>query len=313
MKSKENELSQGEPAKRQRIDGSQTPAEFRVLVTNEESSVIIGRRGANAERIRAESGTILSILKTEGPPNPASERVMVIKGLPAQITNAINIIVSLLSQNIAEKTPENPEPQVTIKFLVHKFLAGCIIGPAGTIMQEIQNSTSARITLSNEPLPGSTEKSCSVIGAPSAVCAAAARVIEQVTSTPLRPGSSSVLFVPGGFTMPGFAAPPGFSPGLPGPGGPPGPSYVSQLPPHLVVTEKVIIPDTCSGVVIGKGGSIIKGIKARTETNISLAEPNEAKDRVVTISGSAQGVAAAIALIRERVENYHPMKEQPRY
>jgi len=92
-------------------------------------------------------------------------------------------------------------------------------------------------------------------------------------------------------------------------GGPP----AAHLPPHMLKTEKVIIPDTFSGVVIGKGGSIIKAIKARTDTNISLADPNEAKDRVVTISGSPQGVQAAIAMIRERVENYHPMREMPRY
>lgn len=110
--------------------------------------------------------------------------------------------------------------------------------------------------------------------------------------------------------MPAYGGP-SFVPGIPTLAGHPTapPSYTSQLPPHLLKTEKVIIPDTCSGVVIGKGGAIIKAIKARTETTISLAEPNEAKDRVVTISGSAQGVQAAIALIRERVENYHPMKE----
>jgi len=135
-------------------------------------------------------------------------------------------------------------------------------------------------------------------------------MFDQVTSTPLRPGPPPLLYVPGApFAMPGYGAP-SFVPGLPTLGHPAAPpSYTSQLPPHLLKTEKVIIPDTCSGVVIGKGGSIIKAIKARTETNISLAEPNEAKDRVVTISGSAQGVQAAIALIRERVENYHPMKE----
>jgi len=295
------------------VDGSATPAELRTLVTNEESSVIIGRKGSNAVRIREVSGVVMSILKTEG---NVSERVMVLKGLPAQIINAVNIVVGLLTQNILEKAPENPEPQITLRLLVHKFLAGCIIGPQGTIMQEIQSSTTSRISLSNEPLAGSTEKSCSIIGTPNAVCAAVARVIDQITSTPLRPGSSSVPYVPGGnpFAMPpGFGGgPPGFVPGMPGLPLPGAPSF-NQIPPHLLKTEKVIIPDTCSGVVIGKGGSIIKAIKQRTETNISLADPNEAKDRVVTISGSAQGVQAAIAMIRERVENYHPMKESARY
>jgi len=228
------------------------------------------------------------------------------------------------------KTPESSaQPQVTLKLLIHKFLAGCIIGPAGSIMREIQNTFSVRVSVSTEALPASTEKTCSIIGAPSAICAALERVIDQLTSNPLRAGCSTVLYVPGApFAVPGpssYGSPaiPGFPPdalfrpNLPGQrgAGPPPPRgpFSSQVPPHLQKTEKVIIPDSCSGVVIGKGGAIIKHIKARTDTNISLADPDEAHDRVVTISGSPQGIQAAIAMIRERVENYHPMREVPRY
>jgi len=239
----------------------------------------------------------------------------------------------LLSQNMLEKAAQaqsaeaQTEPQITLKILLHKFLAGCIIGPGGQIMREIQTTTSARISLSTEALPGSTEKTCSIIGTAASVGAAAERVVDQLTSNPLRAGCSIVLYVPGAppFPMagppPGFGGPmPGYAPPMPAFGVPPqrpipgGPrTGGSSVPPHLMKTEKVIIPDTCSGVVIGKGGSIIKDIKARTDTNISLADPDEARDRVVTISGSAQGIQAAIAMIRERVENYHPMKEAPRY
>jgi rRNA processing protein Krr1/Pno1 len=254
-----------------------------------------------------------------------SERVMVIKGLPSQIHAALSVAVTLLAQNLASKTPE-AQPQVTLKLLIHKFLAGCIIGPAGAIMREIQNAFSVRVSVSTEALPGSTEKTCSIIGAPSAICAALERVIDQLTSNPLRAGCSTVLYVPGApFAVPGptgYGTPaiPGyppdamFRPNVPGQRVPPprGP-FGSQVPSHLQKSEKVIIPDSCSGVVIGKGGAIIKHIKARTDTNISLADPDEAHDRVVTISGSPQGIQAAIAMIRERVENYHPMREVPRY
>lgn len=253
-----------------------------------------------------------------------TERVMVIKGLPSQIHTALSVAVTLLAQNMAAN-PESSPPQITLKILIHKFLAGCIIGPAGSIMREIQNAFSVRVSVSTEPLPASTEKICSIIGTPSAVCGALERVIDQLTSNPLRPGCSTVLYVPGAsFNVSGtnqnYGGPAGFPPDSmyrangPGRGGIPsrGP-FASPTAPQIQKTEKVIIPDSCSGVVIGKAGTIIKHIKARTDTNISLAEPDEAHDRVVTISGTPQGIQAAIAMIRERVENYHPMREVPRY
>ena len=78
--------------------------------------------------------------------------------------------------------------------------------------------------------------------------------------------------------------------------------------PHGVKTEKIVIPSVCAGTVIGKGGSIIAEIKSQSgcQVSIATAEPTAPQDRVVSITGSSQGINAAIQLIRQRVESYQP-------
>lgn len=171
--------------------------EQRLLVSNEESSIIIGRKGSNVERVRSESDALVTILRSTVHPN-TSDRVMVIKGNPARIATAISVIARILVENSrATANPTTGAAEMTVKFLLHKFLAGCIIGQGGNIMKEIQASTNVRISVSTEALGGSTEKACSVTGSPECLYAAALRIIEQLVSNPLRPGCSTVLFVPG--------------------------------------------------------------------------------------------------------------------
>ena len=71
---------------------------------------------------------------------------------------------------------------------------------------------------------------------------------------------------------------------------------------------RVAIPTVCSGCVLGKGGGIIKELRAQSGTNISLADPDAAapNERVVTITGSSAAIGRAFMLIREAVEKYVP-------
>jgi poly(rC)-binding protein 2/3/4 len=134
---------------------------------------------------------------------------------------------------------------------------------------------------------------------------------------------------------PAYAAPPGYpapydpyngyapSPYAP----PPSPydPYAAQRPPYMAppqdpyraqvggpapvssgaqLSQKIAIPTPCTGGLIGKGGSIIKNIKQQSGTFISIADPlpTAPHERVVTVTGSEQGIALAVQLIRQRVE-----------
>merc|ERR1712106_435777 len=83
----------------------------------------------------------------------------------------------------------------------------------------------------------------------------------------------------------------------------------AQSAPGGDKTEKIVIPTVCTGSVIGKGGSIISDIKLQSGTFISIAdpEPTTPDDRVVSVTGTGQGIQTAIFLIRQRVEAYQPL------
>jgi hypothetical protein len=70
--------------------------------------------------------------------------------------------------------------------------------------------------------------------------------------------------------------------------------------------QKIVIPSVCVGNVIGRGGSIISDIRQKSGTNISVAhpEPTTPGERVVTITGSTQGIQTAVMMIKDIVEGY---------
>lgn len=73
-------------------------------------------------------------------------------------------------------------------------------------------------------------------------------------------------------------------------------------------TQKIAIPTICAGCVIGKGGAVIRDLRAQSGTNISIADadPTNPNERVVTLTGTPQGIQTAIYLIRQLVEQYQP-------
>jgi polyribonucleotide nucleotidyltransferase len=264
-----------------------------------------------------------------------------VKGVESSIVAALVLISKFLldAANQRKQTdpagPGEPETQYTFKLLIHKFLAGSIIGKAGAIIKEIQEQTKCRLQLSNEPLSGSTEKTVSVHGTPDVLQAALTRIMNQLATNQLRAGSATILYVPG-MAVPGafggpppFGAPPPAAAGYPNPyGAPPPAQYVPQhqygapqgygapqaygAPPPVSSgaqkTEKIVIPTVCAGTVLGKGGSIIRDIKTQSGTSITIAdpEPTALEDRVVSVTGTPQGIQTAIYLIRQRVESYRP-------
>jgi len=221
--------------------------------------------------------------------------------------------------------PENLSDSTAIRFLVHRSAVGAVIGKAGAVIKETQSDSGARVQVSNEPLPQSTEKTVTITGTPQQIEHAALRILTQLRDNPVRSGTKVFPYVPG---QPLYAQPPSYGalhdqsrlPAPPHYGQPvlypsavqhPAPTYIapvaasSSQPPS---TQKIAIPTVCAGCVIGKGGSVIRDLRAQSGTNISIADPdpNAHTERVVTISGTPQGIQTAVYLIRQLVEQYQP-------
>jgi len=289
--------------------------EIRVLVSNYEAGVIIGSKGSNVKSIREKTGTLVSILKSDD----MTERVMSIKGEVGALAQAILLMTELivsdkqkkendLAQQSGQQVPSPLTSLMTVKLLINNAHTGAVIGKQGAIIKEVNSVTGAKVHLANVTLPGSTEKTVTITGTPSAIHQATLRVLQQIHDNPLKPNAPQMPYVPGGRSMGG---PPGYS----GPGGyggeggySPYGGYSNPAPPPRGEgpdsSQKIAIPTSSAGAVLGKGGTIVADIKRQTGTNIRIAPADQevAGERVVTVTGSAQGIQAAIALIRQRVE-----------
>jgi hypothetical protein len=158
------------------------------------------------------------------------------------------------------------------------------------------------ILVSNEPLPGSTEKTVTLSGAPSAVYKAFGRVAQQLYDNPLKSNIRSIPYTPGHHGSRHSAHPTSFVPYPNALNGAVGPTS----------TQKIAIPTVCAGCIIGKGGSVIRDLRAQSGTNISISVPDPLtpSERVVTLTGSPQGIHTAVCLIRQLVEQYQPAPNQ---
>jgi len=309
-------------------DSKEVVMDVRVLIENHQVGGIIGKAGANVRRVREESGAFISILKTDF--RNVQERILVLKGNVHQILKATKSVAQLMldNQNAREKKGEDdrkkkkqPSKQlkneksnsnesdttIPFKILVHKLAVGAIIGKGGATIKETQNETGTRIQVSNEPLPYSTEKTVTITGTPVAIENAAQRVLNQLTENPLRSGTKAYPYVPGHPPYPSpYASPPYASP-------PPmlyGNNSPAQIYPYgsPTTTQKIAIPTVCAGCVIGNGGAVIRDLRSQSGTSISIADPdsNSPNERVVTLTGSPQGIQTAVYLIRQLVEQYQP-------
>lgn len=315
-----------------KLEGEDGLIEIRVLIDNYEASVVIGKGGANVKAIRTGSNAFVSILRNDF---QSKERILTLKGTVEYIAKAAEMTAQLLIDSANEKS-ESSETVTTsaLKVLLHKACAGAIIGKGGVIIKEIQESSAAKLSLSTEPLGASSEKTCTITGNPTQINAAFTRVVTQLNDNPPRSGIPVIPYVPGADTRPppaGYGAPPspyGAPPAgygaPPSPYGAPPPTYGSPPPPagyygapppsnEPPKTEQIVIPTVCAGSVIGKGGSIIRDIKAQSSTIITIADPQPTApgDRLVSITGAPSSVQFAISLIRHRVESYTPPDSFP--
>ena len=301
--------------------------EFRFLIDNAQVGGLIGRGGSNVKKVREESGAFVSIMKSDS--RTVHERIMLIKGTVDQIGKAALLIAELLIEAAQGKdrptslSTSIPSDQAQLRLLVHKLAVGAIIGKAGAVIKETQEKTGARVQVSNEPLPGSSEKTVSVTGSPTAVHDAIVRVVTQLRDNPLKPGTRNYEYNP---NTPFSGAPGGGYGGSGGGersgGGYREPHHSAPLPLAVGAgsgaaagaaggqpsTQKIAIPTVCAGCVIGKNGSVIRDLRQQSGTNISISdpEPSAPNERVVTLTGSPSGIQTAVFLIRQLVEQYQP-------
>ena len=89
-----------------------------------------------------------------------------------------------------------PLPLMTVVLLLHRALVGSIIGRGGVLVKETQAASGVRVQVSNDVLPGSTEKPVTIVGTSGGLREAFKRLAVQVADSEGKGGTKVVLYVP---------------------------------------------------------------------------------------------------------------------
>jgi ribosomal protein S3 len=261
---------------------------YRFIVGTNVAGIIIGKGGEKIKATKEEANVHISISKSE--PH-VQERIMSIRGDPTRIANAMQMITN---QIIEGNGQEGKAGSTDCTLLMHKIHAGAVIGKQGATIKQIMGDTGASIRLSNDALPNTTEKSCTIAGDSLQIRDALEVILTKLEENPLRDNVESVPY------LSVFARAPHNDPSN-------SPfqaaAYQGGSISGTQTEAELIIPSASAGMVIGKGGSTVASIKQQSSCIVSVGQSgDDTSKRPILIKGPSGGVQIALYLIRQLVE-----------
>eukprot|EP00808_Paulinella_micropora_P023037 g6747.t1 len=211
---------------------SEDTFEIRGILSNKESGVLIGKRGANIQKIRDDTDTYINILHNSTDKRQAAliqERVLKIKGDTKGVISALKQIATLLEgQDMQPGQEKGTYVQCIMKLLIHQANAGSLIGRGGSVVKAMIKATDCKIAVSQQTLPGSTDKVVTLTGPLGNLHKALEQVVPKLEQAakavesaqlPAVNYSPTAALAAAGIPLPGPGHP-GPGPGGPGPGRP---------------------------------------------------------------------------------------------
>ncbi|KAL7546142.1 hypothetical protein ACHAWF_009482 [Thalassiosira exigua] len=164
--------------------------------------------------------------------------------------------------------------QIALKLLVSNSASGLIIGRAGSTVSDLQAKSRTRIKLSQggDYYPGTSDRVCLIQGPPSCALAAVELVLEKLYE--LQSSQQVLVQTPASSDQPTDRPP------------------IERTTPSFIV--RLLVPSTCCGMIIGRGGSNIKSLKEKSEVTYLQLSP---KEHEVMIGGSTLSTSERIMTI----------------
>jgi len=313
IEDKQHKEQKGENTEQVSGDSKNESYLLKLLVHKFHAGCIIGKAGSIVKQIAQESGARVQV--STDPLPGSNEKSVSITGTPSAIQPALIRILNQIKENPIRGSPsllfvpgrpvyppqttafypppppgsypgvnpyapfpqtQGPSVESSQKIAIPAASAGAVIGKGGTIIADIKNQSGCTIRIANPDQNNQNERVVTVTGPPEGIQTAVAMIRQRVEHPSSYPGLST-----------------------------PNP-YAPYQPTSLETSQKIAIPTSCAGAVIGKNGTIVADIKHQSGCTIRIADPdqNNPGERIVTVSGSPQGIQTAVYLIRQRVE--HP-------
>lgn len=287
-----------QPAEASAHDEEQPNISMRALIANNDAGLIIGKAGRTVADIRERSGAKVNV--SENHPG-VTERILTVSGPLDAVASAFSLVAQQVAMGLISEdqragvaTATDPKQRtVAIRLLIPHPRMGGIIGKGGARIREIQEQSAARISASEEILPGSTERLVTVTGLADSIHIATYHIGQSAGDhppvMPYRPGQGGHG---GGSHHHGSSSSSRSS-------RPPPPSASSSSGSSQSV--QIYVPAELIGSVIGKAGRTINGIRSQSGAKITIAEGTG--ERSVTIQGNEEQSRIALYLLYQAMEN----------
>lgn len=277
------------------------PQSKQIMVPNRCSSSLIGRGGVIITQLKNDSGAKIQMQQKDEMAPDARERGMTLTGTPAQIAKAEELIMEIVSKGGGPPPPaaggfnggfgtpaaggfnggfgtpaaggfggDAANALTPLVVPVPMSAVGSIIGKGGSVIRKLMEDTGTtiRVQQKDDIIIGQIDRNVSVIGTPAQTEKAKALILEIVRET--QQGGSG--------------------------GGGGGSAWGGNSKKSITVRESDV------GSLIGRGGSVIKGLIADSGCHIRIQSGQEAMpgnpNREVYLSGTDDQIAHAEKLVR---------------
>lgn len=272
---------------------------LKLLIANTSAGSIIGKAGATVAQLQTETNAQIRLSQNRQYFPNTQDRVVLIKGTFDALRNAIGAVIS--------RTSGQADGSISAQFAVPNSAAGLIIGHGGSTIRNFQDTSSARVHMSQKT--GVGERILSISGTSEATGLAVALFLDKLLEDPSVFAYQNLSTSYSGGQQGMFAPyqPAEYPPNVYG--YPPRGPYPNVYPPPRpgpVTTLTVNVPDAFVGAIVGKSGANIMRIQRNSGANVKVSQRGEyapgTSERVVTISGPVSAANHAQKLVVQRLQ-----------
>eukprot|EP01054_Gregarina_sp_Poly1_P009945 Gregarina_sp_Poly_1__9944@NODE_656_length_6918_cov_257_889943_g498_i0_p4_GENE_NODE_656_length_6918_cov_257_889943_g498_i0NODE_656_length_6918_cov_257_889943_g498_i0_p4_ORF_typecomplete_len380_score47_25KH_1/PF00013_29/1_9e12KH_1/PF00013_29/2_3e15KH_1/PF00013_29/2_5e10KH_2/PF07650_17/9_2KH_2/PF07650_17/0_00013KH_2/PF07650_17/93KH_4/PF13083_6/0_08KH_4/PF13083_6/3_1KH_4/PF13083_6/10KH_5/PF13184_6/5_1KH_5/PF13184_6/0_049KH_5/PF13184_6/19SLS/PF14611_6/4_5e02SLS/PF14611_6/0_17SLS/PF14611_6/12MOEP19/PF len=313
----------------------------KLLISNLVTGSLIGKNGGTINAIRTQTGCNVRV-SSSGPQGffpGTSDRVVILNGTKQALEQAIVFILSALKEapqhlsgeasRVSSAELSTGSGNLELRFVVPNSTVSLIIGKGGSRINQLRESTGAKIQISSREPSGrmEAERIINVSGdfehVRNSALMIAAIIQEDPTlrdfmhfTYPSRPAEGGIhTSPPRGATSPYTAYGLGSSPEAASGG-----YLVSPATGHLAAVPGVVapntvldlyseiylqIPDDFVGSLVGRNGQHLGDIRTTSGARVSISQRGElvpgTRDRLVTVTGPIRSVHTAHILIMQRL------------
>ncbi|GIY18651.1 hypothetical protein CDAR_11762 [Caerostris darwini] len=249
--------------------------------------LIIGRGGEQITRLQAESGCKVQMAADSG---GLPERVCTLTGSRSSIEKAKDLISAIIARGgpplPVVDTNHVPDGHSIVEMMIPGPKVGLVIGKGGETIRNLQERAAVKMVLIQDgPQQSNQEKPLRITGEPDKCEYAKQLVMDLITEKELESLQRGVYDGTNEY---------GSSSGGGGGGG-----------QRSGNTHEIMVPKQAVGVVIGKGGDMIKKIQQDSGARVQFLNVKDEgpEDKVCVVTGSPDQIQAASNFINDLIQS----------